>query len=63
MAAPLDLAANVPGAETTVERWGGCRPGGDVELWTVRGAGHVYPRQPAFAKAVVDFLLAHPRPR
>jgi polyhydroxybutyrate depolymerase len=41
-APPRDLVAggfrdDVPDAETTTERWTGCR---GVELWTMRGAGH-----------------------
>jgi polyhydroxybutyrate depolymerase len=60
-AGPFDFAADVEGSETTVERWAGCRGRADVELWTVRGAGHVFRRTPAFAPAVIDFLVAHPR--
>jgi polyhydroxybutyrate depolymerase len=62
-APPLDLDATLPGAETSIERWAGCRPGGAVELWTVHGAGHVWKRQPALARMLMDFLAAHPRPK
>jgi polyhydroxybutyrate depolymerase len=56
----LDLFEDVAGAETTRERWGGCR---GVELWTLRGAPHVpRPRQPDFARTVVEWLLDHPKP-
>lgn len=62
-APPLDLDVTTPGAETSIERWAGCRPGGAVELWTVHGAGHVWKRQPALPKLLMDFLAAHPRPK
>jgi polyhydroxybutyrate depolymerase len=62
-APPLDLDATIPGAETSAEKWLGCRPGGDVELWTVHGAGHVWKRQPALPRLLMDFLAAHPRPK
>ena len=49
-----------PDAETTVERWVGCR---GVELWTMRGAGHVpTPNQPLWAQTIYDWLVAHPKP-
>ena len=55
-----DLFDDVAGAETTIERWGGCR---GVELWTLHGAPHVpRPRQPDFARALVGWLLEHPKP-
>jgi polyhydroxybutyrate depolymerase len=57
----LDLDTGVPGAETRVERHGGCR-GGAAELWTIEGGGHG-PRLPpsSFAASVLAFLLAHPK--
>jgi polyhydroxybutyrate depolymerase len=59
----LDLIADEQpplGAETTVERWSGCR---GVELWTVRGGAHSPAfRQPEFARAIGEWLLAHPKP-
>jgi polyhydroxybutyrate depolymerase len=59
-AAARDLFDDVDGDETTIERWGGCR---GVELWTLHGAPHVpRPRQPDFARAVVGWLLEHPKP-
>jgi polyhydroxybutyrate depolymerase len=55
-----DLLSDVDGAETSTERWGGCR---GVELWTLHGAPHVpRPRQPDFARALVGWLLEHPKP-
>lgn len=48
------------GAETSVERWGGCR---GVELWTVHGGAHSPQfRQPAVARKLGAWLLAHPKP-
>ena len=62
---PRDLVAgslrdDVPDAETTTDRWTGCR---GVELWTMRGAGHVpNPRQPTWGRTIYDWLAAHPKP-
>jgi polyhydroxybutyrate depolymerase len=61
-APPLDLDAEQPGAETTVSRFPGCAPGGAAELWTIAGAGHIPGFTNRFAKDVVDFLFAHPKP-
>jgi polyhydroxybutyrate depolymerase len=58
----LDLDAGLPGDDTDVSRFGGCPPGGAVELWTITGARHIVPFAPAFTPSVVEFLLAHPKP-
>jgi polyhydroxybutyrate depolymerase len=64
-APPRDLVVggfrdDVPDAETTTERWTGCR---GVELWTMRGAGHVpLPRQPLWGRTIYDWLASHPKP-
>src|SRR5450432_1993411 len=64
-APPRDLVEggfrdDVPDAETTTERWTGCR---GVELWTMRGARHVpRPRQPLWARSIYAWLAAHPKP-
>jgi polyhydroxybutyrate depolymerase len=50
------------GKETTVERYGGCRPGGAAELWTIRGGDHGAALAPGFGDRIVRFLLAHPKP-
>jgi polyhydroxybutyrate depolymerase len=51
---------DVPDAETTTERWTGCR---GVELWTMRGARHVpIPHQPLWARTIYDWLASHPKP-
>jgi polyhydroxybutyrate depolymerase len=64
-APPRDLVASgfrydVAVDETTTERWTGCR---GVELWTMRGAGHVpRPRQAIWGRSIYDWLAAHPKP-
>ena len=64
-APPRDLVQggfrdDVPDAETTTTRWSGCR---GVELWTMRGAGHVpHPRQPMWGRTIYDWLVSHPKP-
>jgi polyhydroxybutyrate depolymerase len=61
----IDLDAELAGAETRQEAYGGCA-GAAVELWTAHGGGHVLqlapaPASPAFADAVWAFFAAHPR--
>ena len=58
----LDLEATLPGAETTVDRFGGCPKGGAVELRTIHGGSHAPNFQPTFLSTVYDFLSAHPKP-
>jgi polyhydroxybutyrate depolymerase len=54
------LRSDAPDDETTTERWTGCR---GVELWTMRGAGHVpLPRQPLWGRTIYDWLASHPKP-
>ncbi len=59
----LDLVSDEQpsvGAETTIEKWDGCR---GVELWTVRGGPHSPQyRQPQFSHLLGEWLLAHPKP-
>jgi polyhydroxybutyrate depolymerase len=50
------------GKETTVARYSGCRSGGAVELWTIRGGDHGAALAPGFGARIVRFLLAHPKP-
>ncbi len=65
-ATTLDLDTRIDGAngpaETTVDTWTDCAPGGHVELWTIRGGRHSPDLSPGFADAVLDFLVAHPKP-
>jgi polyhydroxybutyrate depolymerase len=59
----LDLVSSLPDAETTVTNYPtGCKPGGDVQLWTVQGGTHVPALSATFASDVVGYLLAHPKP-
>src|SRR5262249_34359239 len=54
---PLDLVSSIPGAETSVTKFGsGCKPGGHAELWTVQGGVHIPPTSKEFASDVIDFL-------
>jgi polyhydroxybutyrate depolymerase len=62
----FDYDAGLPGNETSTESYTGCPPGVDVALWTINGGSHI----PSIAigggvpliSAMVDFLLAHPKP-
>jgi len=55
----LDLEPHVPGAETSVQRYDGCR--GSVELWTVKGGGHYVALQPPALEAIWSFVQTHPK--
>jgi polyhydroxybutyrate depolymerase len=55
------LADGSDPAETTITEWSGCDAGSAVQLWTVQGGGHVPALTPAFADAVIRFLVEHPR--
>ncbi len=48
--------------ETQVSTYGGCRPGGGVELWMIEGGGHAPTFTDDFGAHVVDYLLSHPKP-
>jgi polyhydroxybutyrate depolymerase len=58
---PLDLASDVDGPETRIERHENCRTGA-VELWTMVGGGHYPVLLPAFGSTLWNFLQAHPKP-
>lgn len=58
----LDLAQSAGGEETTVERYAGCPPGIDVELWTMNDVAHWPVPPPTFMSLVYGFLALHPRP-
>jgi polyhydroxybutyrate depolymerase len=55
----LDLDPRLPGAETTVESYGGC-PHGTAELWTVHGGGHRV-ITPEMLSQIGTFLTNHPK--
>jgi polyhydroxybutyrate depolymerase len=61
VAPAIDFDHAVPGAETGREVYD-CPRGLGVELWRMRGSGHVPQLDARFANAAVDFLLAHPKP-
>jgi polyhydroxybutyrate depolymerase len=56
-AGTLDFEAKLPGAETTVTRFDGCRRGA-VELWTVVGGGHFVGLRRSSYEAMWKFLSA-----
>jgi polyhydroxybutyrate depolymerase len=57
--APLDVVADLPGAETTVhEVASGCRGGSSVVTWTIDKGVHIPNLGAAFTPSVLDFLLA-----
>jgi poly(3-hydroxybutyrate) depolymerase len=57
----LDLERNLAGAETHVARVDGCPANGDVELWTVEGAGHVPVWGSTFTPTLIQWFLDHRR--
>ncbi len=61
-AAPVDVDATLPGAETTVEITDDCPTGIDVELWTIRDGSHVPDLPPTFADQAWTFFSTHPKP-
>jgi polyhydroxybutyrate depolymerase len=59
--AALDLVDGLEGAETAVARHSGCTAG-SAELWTIQGGGHIPSFHGGATEAILDFLLAHPKP-
>jgi polyhydroxybutyrate depolymerase len=59
-AAHLDLDARIPGSETRVDRYAGCKAG--LELWTIDHGSHAPAMTPTWAEAVWAFFKAHPKP-
>ena len=58
----LDLDTTVDGAETEILRHEGCPKSVGVELWTLKGGGHLPMPTPAFTSKTWAFLKAHPKP-
>lgn len=58
----LDLDSLVSGPETVVERYAGCPSGVDVELWTIKGGGHLPVPTSTFAQKTWEFFQKHPAP-
>ncbi len=56
-----DLSDGADPAETSVQEWSGCEAGATVQLWTIPNGSHVPALTPAFADAVVRFLVDHPK--
>jgi polyhydroxybutyrate depolymerase len=59
--APLDVDGNIAGAETTVDRYDGCKSGASVELWAIQGGSHIPDIGSTFRHGIIDFLMAHPK--
>ncbi len=60
----LHLTCDSSEAETAVSSYSGCPSGIAVEHWKLQSVGHI-PNfaLPAWPDAVLDFLLAHPKPK
>ena len=62
----VDVDADLPyvgaPAEATIDTWAGCFNGAAVEMWTMPEGVHAPKISNAFPGAVLDFLLAHPKP-
>lgn len=59
---PIDFDLGVPGAETKIRKWNGCKSGSTVELWTMQGSGHVPDNlAPDLPETIWQFLSAHSR--
>lgn len=59
----IDLVSTVEGPETTVQRYDKkCNPGASTELWTIQNGAHIPQLNETFAKHVVEWLYAHPKP-
>jgi polyhydroxybutyrate depolymerase len=50
------------GDETSKQASAGCSTGLAADLWTIEGAQHTPKLNTDFGEAVLDFLLAHPKP-
>ena len=61
-AAAIDLVTDLAGAETTKSIYPDCEAGVATELWTIHGGPHSPAFSDAWAPAVLDFLMAHPKP-
>ena len=59
----LDLESVLPGEETTVTKYTtACHANGQVELWSIGGGAHIPTFGAAFVPALLDWLMAHPKP-
>ena len=66
LSAKIDVVADgsdgADPAETSVQEWSGCEAGATVQLWTIPNGSHTPALTPAFADAVIRFLVEHPKP-
>ncbi len=58
----VDVDVTQAGAESSVERFPGCKANTAVELWTVPGGQHRPTLAPGFAARAWEFLASHPKP-
>ena len=58
----IDIVTDLAGAETTKSIYPDCEAGVATELWTIHGGPHSPAFSDAWAPAVLDFLMAHPKP-
>ena len=58
----MDYENGVDGAETDKLEYEGCPEGGAVELWKMNGVGHIPNFSDDYRRALVEWLLAHPKP-
>ncbi len=62
-AAPIEFDGKVPGAETKIAKYTGCKPNGDVELWSLEGTSHIpFELSPELPNSIWSFFEAHPKP-
>ena len=57
----LDLDSSVAGSETNVIKHTGCPSGVGVELWTIKGGGHLPIPTATFTSETWAFFKAHPK--
>jgi polyhydroxybutyrate depolymerase len=57
----FNLDNSVPRAETEIQRYEGCADGTGVELWTIRGGGHIPLIARDFPTRVWNWLRDHPK--
>ena len=57
----MDLDGATAGQETEVQRHGGCPAGVDVELWAMKGSGHLPMPTALFTSETWSWFLAHAR--
>jgi polyhydroxybutyrate depolymerase len=59
---PIDIVADLDGAETNKLVYNECEANGHTELWTIHLGVHSPNFNQSWAPAVFDFLTAHPKP-